>query len=435
MPATNYANIELQDTFDTWRIRTNELIGEINGSLLRVDDTTEGTVTHDGLFNITTANVASADISTLYATNATVSTNLTVNGTANIASMTVGDLTVTDIIIYDGNFGGDNVVTANLQVTSNADLGAVTNLTITGGLTGQVLTTDGAGNLTWSAKTEDTTELSQDLSPELGANLELHNYSIVSDTDYVNIGEAGDTVVVGKDAKANIANYKITAAGADMTVGGNGIATTESSPTIFFIKGQTYALYNDTGDSTVIELADGAGNAYTTGVVAIGQDFSTAAATAGQAAAGEVILFTVPLDAPTALKYRVTGGGAEADIVVLDGQSFASIVAQTAKVQDAIVHDGDEDTKIAFTDNQIEVYAGNTKLVTFDQNQAKFDGNGHVVLPVGDDDNRITGEQGALRFNSERLALETYNGADWLTIQASGGTDRSTVFAFFASGF
>jgi hypothetical protein len=201
MPATNYANIALQDTFDTWRIRTNELIGEINGSLLRVDDTTEGTVTHDGLFNITTANVASADITTLASTDATVSNNLTVNGTANIANMTVGGLTVTDIIIYDGNFGGDNVVTANLQVTLNADLGSVSNLQITGGVPGQVLTTDGAGNLSFTSKTEDTTNLIEDAAPTLGANLDVGLNKIISTSNYVGVGDAGDTVVVSKGAK------------------------------------------------------------------------------------------------------------------------------------------------------------------------------------------------------------------------------------------
>lgn len=436
MPATNYANIELQDTFDTWRIRTNELIGEINGSLLRVDDTTEGTVTHDGLFNITTANVATADISTLNGTNATIATNLTVNGTANVASMTVGALTVTDVTIADGDFTGDNVTTSNLIVQDSANLGVVGNVTINGGLSGQVLTTDGSGNLTWSSKTEDTTELVQDLSPELGANLDVHNFKLTSTSNYVGIGDSTDTVVVSKGSKANIVNYNVTAvAGANMTVEGNGITGTDTNPTIFFIKGLTYALYNSTGGADVIELVDSGNTQYTSGVVSINQDFSTAAASSGQAADGEVILFTIPLDAPTTLKYRVNGGSAEGDIVILDGRTFGSIVAQTAKVQDEILHDGDEDTKIAFADNQIEVYAGNTHLVTFDQNDVKFEGTGQVVLPVGTDSNRATGEQGALRFNSERLALETYNGADWLTIQASGGTDRSTVFAFFASGF
>jgi hypothetical protein len=42
---------------------------------------------------------------------------------------------------------------ANLDVTGNTDLGNVGNLTITGGNVGYVLTTDGAGNLSWQEGT------------------------------------------------------------------------------------------------------------------------------------------------------------------------------------------------------------------------------------------------------------------------------------------
>jgi hypothetical protein len=42
-----------------------------------------------------------------------------------------------------------NVVVANLSVPSTANLGAVGNITITGGTANYVLSTDGAGNLSW----------------------------------------------------------------------------------------------------------------------------------------------------------------------------------------------------------------------------------------------------------------------------------------------
>jgi hypothetical protein len=42
-----------------------------------------------------------------------------------------------------------NVVVANLSVPATANLGAVGNIKITGGTTGQVLSTDGTGNLSW----------------------------------------------------------------------------------------------------------------------------------------------------------------------------------------------------------------------------------------------------------------------------------------------
>jgi hypothetical protein len=39
--------------------------------------------------------------------------------------------------------------TANIQVSATANLGNVSNVKIVGGTTGQVLSTDGTGNLTW----------------------------------------------------------------------------------------------------------------------------------------------------------------------------------------------------------------------------------------------------------------------------------------------
>jgi len=60
----------------------------------------------------------------------------------------------------DGVFGGSSALTfnnttntltsANLNVTGRANLGSVGNLTITGGSSGQVLTTDGSGGVTWA---------------------------------------------------------------------------------------------------------------------------------------------------------------------------------------------------------------------------------------------------------------------------------------------
>lgn len=47
-------------------------------------------------------------------------------------------------------FANGHVAAASLAVTGTTDLGAVSNVTITGGTSGQVLTTDGAGNLSFS---------------------------------------------------------------------------------------------------------------------------------------------------------------------------------------------------------------------------------------------------------------------------------------------
>lgn len=47
-------------------------------------------------------------------------------------------------------FANGHVAAASLAVTGTTDLGDVSNVSITGGSSGQVLTTDGAGNLSFS---------------------------------------------------------------------------------------------------------------------------------------------------------------------------------------------------------------------------------------------------------------------------------------------
>ena len=52
---------------------------------------------------------------------------------------------------YTGNLGNvDSISATGIIATDSADLGAVGNITITGGNSGEVLTTDGSGNLSWA---------------------------------------------------------------------------------------------------------------------------------------------------------------------------------------------------------------------------------------------------------------------------------------------
>ena len=53
-------------------------------------------------------------------------------------------------------------------------------LPTTAGSSGQVLTTDGSGVLTWTAKTVDTTDLVSDTTPQLGGDLDVNGQSIVT---------------------------------------------------------------------------------------------------------------------------------------------------------------------------------------------------------------------------------------------------------------
>lgn len=66
----------------------------------------------------------------------------------SVGGFSVKDGTGNIVIIIDTN---GNVNTPDLTVTGLSNLGAVGNITITGGSSGQVLTTNGSGGLSWSA--------------------------------------------------------------------------------------------------------------------------------------------------------------------------------------------------------------------------------------------------------------------------------------------
>jgi hypothetical protein len=81
------------------------------------------------------------------ATSATTAGTVTTNAQPNITSVgTLSSLTST------GNVTGGNLTTGgSLSVTGVSNLGAVGNVIITGGSSGQYLQTNGSGNLTWAA--------------------------------------------------------------------------------------------------------------------------------------------------------------------------------------------------------------------------------------------------------------------------------------------
>lgn len=75
----------------------------------------------------------------------------------------------------------------SLTVSGVTDLGEVHNVTITGGDPGQVLTTNGSGELHWADGTGGGgggyADLESDPSPTLGANLDLNGFNIIGAGD------------------------------------------------------------------------------------------------------------------------------------------------------------------------------------------------------------------------------------------------------------
>lgn len=94
-----------------------------------------------------------------------------------VAGLSVGEDASIDVIDSEGN-----VSTGNLTVTGTSDLGDVGNIIINGGTTGYVLSTDGAGNLSWSSLSAgvagDDTEIQFNVAGNFSASPDLtFNYT------------------------------------------------------------------------------------------------------------------------------------------------------------------------------------------------------------------------------------------------------------------
>jgi len=101
-----------------------------------------------------------------------------IDGKISAASPTLTGATTIDDELRFNDSDDSNYITVKAPATVG------TNYTFTlpdsGGTNGHVLTTDGSGTLTWTAKTVDTTNLVDDTTPQLGGDLDVNGNDIVS---------------------------------------------------------------------------------------------------------------------------------------------------------------------------------------------------------------------------------------------------------------
>lgn len=149
-------------------------------------------------------------------------TNLTVSGNVAVNGNITGNGTA-----YVGNLSTTGLASiTTLSVGATANLGAVGNVTITGGTAGQVLSTDGAGNLSWAS--DSTTYSNSNVAAYLptytgniGADIVTANLFVGSGANLTSIAGAN---VSGFVPNANVANTAFAVAAANVTGLGN-IAT------------------------------------------------------------------------------------------------------------------------------------------------------------------------------------------------------------------
>lgn len=188
--------------------------------------------------NLTAANVA--------ANNATMTGSITAAGnlTVSTAASIIGNATVGAILTVTGNavlgnnlsVAGNANITTDLRVAGDAYFSAVSNVFIPGGTSGQLLRTDGTGNLTWA--TVNTALVIQDEGTNVATTANTINFvgaavtasgvgnvvtvdvtpgnssNITNGTSNVEIAAANGTVVTSVNGVANV--WTVTEFGGDL---------------------------------------------------------------------------------------------------------------------------------------------------------------------------------------------------------------------------
>jgi hypothetical protein len=162
--------------------------------------------------NITAANVngGNAVTANFFIGDGGLLTNITANGStysnSNVAAylptytgnVGAGNVNVTGTVYTNGISSTGLASLTILNVSTTANLGAVGNITITGGSNGQVLTTNGSGNLSWQTATGGNG------SP--GGNntqIQYNNNGVFGGSQFLTFNDATNTVQVAGNLLAN----------------------------------------------------------------------------------------------------------------------------------------------------------------------------------------------------------------------------------------
>ena len=149
----------------------------------------------------------------------------------------------------------------------------LTDLGITDGANGQVLTTDGSGTFTFTTVSgSGISNIVEDTTPQLGGELDTNGNTV------------GYEFSLGSTASS--INYTFT------DPGSNWFPAAETDPTLYLRRGETYNFTNVPGAHPLEIRVSNGGSAYNTGVVNNG--------------GSGTVTFTVPMSAPSTLYYQCT---------------------------------------------------------------------------------------------------------------------------------
>jgi len=146
----NLANRLVGDGNFVWNYKTRTL--SILGNL-RVSNNIAGYITtNTKFFKLTGGNVGDTIITDGHGNLSWVSPGESQYGNSNVANYLpnyTGNIHASNFVATQNVTVGNTLTTSNINVTGLANLGNISNITITGGSSGQFLSTDGNGHLSW----------------------------------------------------------------------------------------------------------------------------------------------------------------------------------------------------------------------------------------------------------------------------------------------
>ena len=251
----------------------------------------------------TTAYGSQFTVETVAPTTTTRSTRLTLQSTAstiNTDSLTVENVAGTDILTLSTTSAQLTSDSVTLSSTNNGNISITPNGTgsviidglswpQTDGTADYVLKTNGSGQLSWTAQTSGggITDIVQDTTPQLGGNLDVNSYSIVSASNgniSITPNGTGSVIIDG-----NTHPQTQGAAGEVLTADGSGLIEWKLNQTlsvqvynadsVTINKGQPVYVFGSTGTNISVKLAVNTGDATSAQTLGLANEAITAGST------------------------------------------------------------------------------------------------------------------------------------------------------------
>ncbi len=408
--------------------------------------------------NITvTVNVNSGNIVNLGTIDSTgnITTPANVQGNYLIAnSAVIGNVTITDLDVGNISATGYVNVTGNVtggNLTSNAAVSAATTVSATGNITGGNLVSNAAisasttitatGNITGGNVISNALISGQDLnianSAVIVANVTAGNLSVGSG----NIN-GGNITILANVTSGNIINLG--------TLTSTGNITTPANVQGNYLIANSAVVGNVSITDLYVANISATGQANVNGNVSVGNLISNSAVSAattisatGNVTGGNIVSNALVTGAnvqvSTLTANRVVYVGTDSYLV--DSANF-TFNGTTANIQGQLIVDNFTIDGTAITSNTnvtLTATTGNLVLIPASAGVTQITSTTALTIPTGNTAQRPgSPDQGALRFNTNTLLVEVYDGTEWdvvgqdlvdITSQIINGDGATSVFA------